>query len=92
MTLIKNEYSTTRREHLVHDSHLKEGEKRKGPGRAYLHGYHDYKHYHDHSLEEHVNSGELHIDTEVPKWPQKEDEHASMAHHDEIDFNFNFDL
>lgn len=92
VNLIHFEYTHTDREQLVHHDNIEAGKIRDGPGKAYLHRYEDFKHYHDHSLEEHSMSGELHLDTMTPRWPQDEDQEARIHHHDEVDFNFNFDL
>ena len=88
--LIHFQYSDSKREILRHDDHFKDGKARHGPGEAYLHEYDLYKHYHDHSLKEHMQSGELHEEAKVPYWPHNS-EHL-IEHHDNVDFNFNFDL
>lgn len=88
--LIHFEYMESEREMLKHEKHFKEGEKRVGPGEAHLHEYEKFKEYHEHSLEQHTKSGELHEEAEVPFWPLDKDN--MLHHHDNVDFNFNFDL
>lgn len=91
--LIHFEYTESEREILKHDDHLKKaGEKRVGPGSAHLHEYEKYKKYHEHSLEEHMKSGELHEEAKVPFWPQNHENDGLLHHHNDVDFNFNFDL
>ena len=62
-------YMESERELLREHHHFKKGEKRVGPGTAHLNNYEKFKHYHDHSLEQHVTSGDLEEEAEVPFWP-----------------------